>query len=111
MNPFLLLVVALAVTGTLGIFLGEIFVLIIAVALAVFYAALFLFAPTTIDAIPDATKNVLIIVNDGRSGPVAHPGPKAEDLRAHTFPWLVTLRRPRPFCALGQLVIELARPR
>ena len=37
MNPFLLLVVALAVTGTLGIFLGEIFVLIIAVALAVFW--------------------------------------------------------------------------
>jgi hypothetical protein len=33
----------------------------IAVALATFYAALFLFAPTTIDAIPDATKNVLII--------------------------------------------------
>jgi hypothetical protein len=28
----------------------------------VFYAALFLFAPTLIDAIPDATKNVLIIV-------------------------------------------------
>src|SRR6516162_1484746 len=62
MDTFLLLVVALAVTGTLGIFLGEIFVLMIAVALAVFYAALFLFAPTTIDAIPDATKNVLIIV-------------------------------------------------
>ena len=61
MNTFLLLVVALAVIGTLGIFLGEIFVLMIAVALAMFYAALFLFAPTTIDAIPDATKNVLII--------------------------------------------------
>src|SRR6516225_4490015 len=61
MNTFLLLVIALAVIGTLGIFLGEIFVLMIAVALAMFYAALFLFAPTTIDAIPDATKNVLII--------------------------------------------------
>ena len=61
MNPFLLLVVALAVTGTLGIFLGEIFVLMIVVALTMFYAALFLFAPTIIDAIPDATKNVLII--------------------------------------------------
>ena len=61
MNTFLLLVIALAVTGTLGIFLGEIFVLMIAVALAIFYAALFLFAPTIIDAIPDATKNMLII--------------------------------------------------
>jgi hypothetical protein len=61
MNTFLLLVIALAVIGTLGIFLGEIFVLMIAVALAMFYAALFLFAPTTIDAIPDGTKNVLII--------------------------------------------------
>jgi hypothetical protein len=61
MNTFLLLVIALAVMGTLGIFLGEIFVLVIVVALTVFYAALFLFAPTIIDAIPDATKNVLII--------------------------------------------------
>jgi hypothetical protein len=60
MNTFLLLVIALAVIGTLGIFLGEILVLMIAVALAVFYAAIFLFAPTIID-IPDATKNVLII--------------------------------------------------
>ena len=62
MNTFLLLVIALAVIGTLGIFLGEIFVLMIVVALTAFYAALFLFAPTIIDAIPDATKNVLIIV-------------------------------------------------
>jgi hypothetical protein len=61
MNTFLLVVIALAVMGTLGIFLGEIFVLVIVVALTVFYAALFLFAPTIIDAIPDATKNVLII--------------------------------------------------
>jgi hypothetical protein len=61
MNTFLLVVIALAVTGTLGIFLGEIFILMIVVALAVFYAALFLFAPTIIDAISDATKNVLII--------------------------------------------------
>lgn len=61
MSTFLLLVIALAATGTLGIFLGEIFVLMIAVALAVFYAALFLFAPTVFDAVPDATKNVLII--------------------------------------------------
>ena len=61
MNTSLLLVIALAVTGTLGIFLGEIFVLMIAVTLAVFYAALFLFAPTIIDAIPDATKSALII--------------------------------------------------
>ena len=61
MNTFLILVIALAVIGTLGIFLGEIFVLMIAMALAMFYAALSLFAPTTIDAIPDATKNVLII--------------------------------------------------
>ena len=61
MDTFLLLVIALAFTGTLGIFLGEIFVLMIAVALAVFYAALFLFAPTIIDAIADATKNLLII--------------------------------------------------
>ena len=60
MSTFLLLVIALAVIGTLGMFLGEIFVLMIAVALAMFYAALFLFAPT-IFAIPDATKNVLII--------------------------------------------------
>jgi len=60
MNTFL--VIALAVTGTLAIFfLGEIFILAIVVALTVFYAALFLFAPTIIDAIPDATKNVLII--------------------------------------------------
>jgi hypothetical protein len=58
MNTFLLLVIALAVTGTWGIFfLREIFVMMIAVALAVFYAALFLFAPTIIDA----TKNMLII--------------------------------------------------
>ena len=57
-----LLVIGLAVTGTLGIFfLGEIFILMIVAALTVFYAALFLFAPTIIDAIPDATKNVLII--------------------------------------------------
>jgi hypothetical protein len=42
-------VIALAVIGTLGIFLGEIFVLMIAVALAVFYAALFLFSPTRCD--------------------------------------------------------------
>ena len=61
MNTFLLLVIALAVIGMLGIFFGEIFVLMIVVALTVFYAALFLFAPTIIDAIPDATKNVLII--------------------------------------------------
>ena len=61
MNAFLLLVIALAVIGMLGIFLGEVFVLMIVVALAVFYAALFLFAPTIIDAISDATKNVLII--------------------------------------------------
>ena len=61
MNPFLLLVIALAVIGMLGIFFGEIFVLMIVVALTVFYAALFLFTPTIIDAIPDATKNVLII--------------------------------------------------
>ena len=61
MNTFL--VIALAVTGTLAsFFLGEIFILAIVVALTVFYAALFLFAPTIIDAIPDATKNVLIIV-------------------------------------------------
>ena len=60
MNTFL--VIALAVTGTLAIFfLGEIFILAIVVALTVFCAALFLFAPTIIDAIPDATKNVLII--------------------------------------------------
>ena len=60
MNTFL--VIAFAVTGTLAIlFLGEIFILAIVVALTVFYAALFLFAPTIIDAIPDATKNVLII--------------------------------------------------
>jgi hypothetical protein len=57
MNTFLLLVIALAVTGTLGIILGEIFVLMIVMALAVFYAVLFLFAPTIIDAISDATKN------------------------------------------------------
>src|SRR5215472_1443802 len=49
--------------------------------------------------------------DDGRSGPVAHPGPEAEDLRAHAFPWLVTLRRHGSFCVLDQLVIELARPR
>jgi hypothetical protein len=61
MNTLLLVVIALAVTGTLVIFLGEIFILMIVVALAVFYAALFLFAPTIIDAIPDATKNVLMI--------------------------------------------------
>jgi len=61
MNTFLLLVIALAVIGMLGIFFGEIFVLMIVVALTVFYAALFLFTPTIIDAIPDATKNVLII--------------------------------------------------
>jgi hypothetical protein len=62
MNTFLLLVIALAVTGALAIFfLGEFFMVMIVVALAVFYAALFLFAPTIIDAIPDATKNVLII--------------------------------------------------
>ena len=61
MNTFLLLVIALAVIGMLGIFFGEIFVLMIVVALTMFYAALFLFAPTIIDAIPDATKNVLII--------------------------------------------------
>jgi hypothetical protein len=62
MNAFLLLVIALAVIGTLAIFfLGEIFMAMIVVALAVFYAALFIFAPTIIDAIPDATKNVVII--------------------------------------------------
>ena len=62
MNTFRFLVIALAVAGTLAIFfLGEIFILAIVVALTVFYAALFLFAPTIIDAIPDATKNVLII--------------------------------------------------
>jgi hypothetical protein len=61
MNAFLLLVIALAVIGTLGIFVGEIIILVIVVALTVFYEALFLFAPTIIDAIPDATKNVLII--------------------------------------------------
>ena len=61
MSTFLLLVIALAVIGMLGIFFGEIFVLMIVVALTMFYAALFLFAPTIIDAIPDATKNVLII--------------------------------------------------
>jgi hypothetical protein len=62
MNTFLLLVIALVVTGTLAIFFpGEIFILMIVVALTVIYAALFLFAPTIIDAIPDATKNVLII--------------------------------------------------
>ena len=61
MNTFLLLVIALAVTGTLGVFLGEIFILMIVVALAVFYAALFLFAPAIIDAIADASKNLLII--------------------------------------------------
>src|SRR5215468_6973873 len=44
MNTFL--VIALAVTGTLAIFfLGEVFILAIVVALTVFYAALFLFAP------------------------------------------------------------------
>jgi hypothetical protein len=60
MNTFL--VIALAAAGTLAIFfLGEIFILVIVVVLTVFYAALFLFAPTLIDAIPDATKNVLII--------------------------------------------------
>jgi len=60
MNTFL--VIALAVTGTLAIFFpGETFTLTIVVALTVFSAALFLFAPTIIDAIPDATKNVLII--------------------------------------------------
>jgi hypothetical protein len=59
MNTFL--VIALAVPGTLGIFLREIFILAVAAALVVFYAALFLFAPTIIDAIPGATKNVLII--------------------------------------------------
>jgi hypothetical protein len=61
MNTFLLVVIALAVTATSGVFLGEIFILMIVLALAVFYAALFLFAPTIIDAISDATKNVLII--------------------------------------------------
>ena len=61
MNTFLLLVIALAVIGTLGIFVGEIIILVIVVALTVFYASLFLFAPTIIDAIPDATENVLII--------------------------------------------------
>ena len=56
------LVIALVLTGTLGIFfLREIFLLMIVVMLVVFYAALFLFAPTIINAIPDATKNVLII--------------------------------------------------
>jgi hypothetical protein len=49
MNTFL--VIALAVTGTLAsFFLGEIFILAIVVALTVFYAALFLFALTIIDA-------------------------------------------------------------
>jgi hypothetical protein len=87
MNAFLLLVIALAVTGTLGVFLGEIFILMIVVALAAFYAALFLFAPTIIDAISDATKNVLIIAT-------------AEHLRGHPLPqglrvkveWLRTAR-------------------
>jgi hypothetical protein len=46
--------------GAMNTFL-VIFLLAIVVALTVFYSALFLFAPTIIDAIPDATKNVLII--------------------------------------------------
>jgi hypothetical protein len=50
----------------------------------VFYAALFLFAPPIIYAIPDATKNVLIIRDGGRGGLVAGRGPEAEDLRGHT---------------------------
>jgi len=55
------LVIALVLTGALGIFfLREIFLLMIVVMLVVFYAALFLFAPTIINALPDATKNVLI---------------------------------------------------
>jgi hypothetical protein len=56
------------------------------VALTVFYAALFLFAPTIIDAIPDATKNVLIIAM--MVGAVLSLIlSRRQDLSTHTFHW------------------------
>jgi hypothetical protein len=74
MNTFRLLVIALAVAGTLAIFfLGEIFILVIVVALVAFYAALFLF-------IVNATRRAHHR-DDGRSGLVAGRRPEAEDLR------------------------------